>query len=126
MKNLTRKFKIHKLISILTGKDLELFNFLESICYDLTELEIIDKKHKNKLYFLNNKGELIFQIDDGTLNIRYEYWNILIGKKYNLDIYEILGIMRYMLNRYVYYFNYTNYISFSIQEFIEYEFKKNN
>ena len=95
MKNLYRRYEISQLLDEpLSNEEKEIIEFILNKIKDLT---LYIDVHYNRHYYMNNKGEFIFQQDDKNyaLIVRYYgFWSVLFSKyKYILthdDIAEII------------------------------------
>ena len=97
MKNLYRRYKISQLLDEpLSNEEKEIIEFILNKIKDLT---LYIDVHYNRHYYMNNKGEFIFQQDDknDTLWVRYQdFWSVL-EKKYSLNRDDIQIIIKGMV-----------------------------
>lgn len=70
--SLVRKIKIHKLIPVLSKKELEIINFTKNILSNLILFKC--DRYYNHIFYMNKKGEFVieFNTSDNTLYVSYE------------------------------------------------------
>ena len=98
--NILRKYKIHQLTPVLSIRELEIVNFIESKLSDLKPYYNMVLNDRN-LYFMNDEGNCIlsFSIHENKFRIGYMGFYKVLEKDYVIEIEDIKILLIYFIEK---------------------------